>query len=183
MRSLWLAFPDDAKAAAVEDAYLWGDSILVAPVVEPGAASRTVYLPQATWWDYWKNVRLEGGLEVKRDVDLETIPLFVRAGSILPLGPVKQHTGEVSEVPLVLRVYPGADGTLILYEDDGRTFDYQKGAFSSVLCNWEEHARTLTLRVDERGRMPHRREFTIEIADRGEKKHLAMTGRTVSIQL
>lgn len=183
MRSLWLAFPDDAKAAAVDDAYLWGDSMLVAPVLQPGAASRSVYLPRGGWWDYWKNVRLEGGSEVTRAVDLETMPLFVRAGAIVPVGPVKQHTGEASDEPLLLRVYPGADGMMTLYEDDGKSFDYEKGAFSSIACRWEERSRTLRLRADTRGSIPRGRVFTVEIADRGERRRLTMTGDAAFIQL
>jgi alpha-glucosidase/alpha-D-xyloside xylohydrolase len=183
MRSLWLAFPDDAKAAAVDDAYLWGDSMLVAPVLQPGAASRSVYLPRGSWWDYWKNVRLEGGSEITRAVDLETMPLFVRAGAIVPVGPVKQHTGEASDEPLLLRVYPGADGTMTLYEDDGKSFDHEKGAFSSIACKWEERSRTLSLRADTRGSIPRGRVFTVEIVDRGERRRLAMTGDAALIQL
>jgi alpha-glucosidase (family GH31 glycosyl hydrolase) len=183
MRSLWLDFPHDPKAAAVEDSYLWGDSILVAPVLESGAASRSVYLPRGAWWDYWKNARLQGGVEVMREVDLETMPLFVRAGAILPLGPVKQHTGEVSDEPLLLRVYPGADGTMTLYEDDGKSFDYEKGAYSSIVCSWEERSRTLSLGADTRGSVPRGRMFTVEIVDSGERKRFTMTGHAASIKL
>jgi alpha-glucosidase/alpha-D-xyloside xylohydrolase len=183
MRSLWLAFPNDPKAASVEDAYLWGDSLLVAPVLEPGASSRTVYLPHGTWWDYWKNGRLQGGSEVQREVDLETLPLFVRAGSILALGPVKQHTAEISDVPLVLRVYPGANGTMTLYEDDGKTFDYENGAFSNIVCDWNDGARTLTLRAGRRGRAAHGRVFTVETADGGETRRLTVTGDAAFLKL
>ncbi len=183
MRSLWLDFPQDERAAAVENAYLWGDSMLVAPVLEPGATSRTVYLPHGGWWDYWKNVSLEGGTEVAREVDLETLPLFVRAGAILPVGAVKQHTGEVSDEPLLLRVYPGADGAMTLYEDDGKSFDYEKGAFSSIVCTWEEQSRTLRLRAEPRGRTPHGRVFAVEIAGSGERKRLTMSGDSALLTL
>ena len=154
MRSLWLAYPEDAKASAVEDAYLWGDSMLVAPVIEPGATHRTTYLPRGVWWDYWSNARVDGGSEVTREVNLETIPLYVKAGAIVPIGPVKQYTGEVSSEPMVLRVYPGADGAMTLYEDDGVSFDYQKGAFTRIVCNWSDSSRTLSLKADPKGRIP-----------------------------
>ena len=183
MRSLWLDFPHDPRSSTVEDAYLWGNSILVAPVLQPGAASRSVYLPLGGWWDYWKNVRLEGGSEVTREVDLETLPLFVRAGAILPLGPVKQYTGELSDEPLLLRVYPGADGTMTLYEDDGKSFDYEKGAYSNIVCVWDERSRTLSLRADSAGSFPHGRVFAVEAADSGERKRLPMTGDAASIKL
>ena len=95
MRALWLHFPDDPKAVECGDQYLWGRNVLVAPVVEKGATSRRVYLPRGDWYDFWTGERVEGGREITRPVDLETIPLYVREGSILPLGPVKQFSGEI----------------------------------------------------------------------------------------
>src|SRR5580704_663510 len=163
MRSLWLAYPEDAKASAVEDAYLWGDSMLVAPVLEVGATHRTTYLPHGVWWDYWTNARLDGGSEVTREVTLETMPLYVKAGAIVPIGPVKQHTGEVSSEPVVLRVYPGADGTMTLYEDDGVSFDYQKGALTRIVCRWNDGSRTLSLKADAKGRIPKGKVFVVEM--------------------
>ena len=131
---------------------MWGDSVLVAPVIEPGATHRTTYLPHGVWWDYWSNARVDGGSEVTREVNLETIPLYVKAGAIVPIGPVKQYTGEASSEPLVLRVYPGADGAMTLYEDDGVSFDYQKGAFTRIVCSWNDGSRTLSLKADPKGR-------------------------------
>jgi len=95
MRALWLHFPDDPKAVECGDQYLWGSNVLVAPVIEKGATTRRVYLPRGTWYDFWTHERVEGGREISRPVDLETIPLYVREGSILPLGPVKQFSGEI----------------------------------------------------------------------------------------
>ena len=182
MRSLWLAFPEDARAAAVEDAYLWGDSMLVAPVLEPGATHRRTYLPHGVWWDYWTNARLDGGVEVTREVTLETMPLYVRAGAIVPIGPVKQHTGEVSSEPVVLRVYPGADGAMTLYEDDGKSFDYEKGAFTKIVCTWNDGSRTLRLKVDAKGRGAKESVFAVELAG-GTRKQLILSGSTASIEL
>jgi alpha-glucosidase/alpha-D-xyloside xylohydrolase len=183
MRSLWLAYPEDATASLVEDAYLWGDSLLVAPVLEPGAAHRKIYLPHGVWWDYWTNVRLEGGSEVTREVDLETIPLYVKAGAIVPVGPVKQYTGEASSEPVVLRVYPGADGAMTLYEDDGVSFDYEKGAFTRIVCSWNDGSRTLRLKADAKGRFPRGRVFSVEIAGTADRKRLTMSGVSASIRL
>jgi alpha-glucosidase/alpha-D-xyloside xylohydrolase len=183
MRSLWLAYPEDTKAWAVEDAYLWGDSVLVAPVIEPGATHRTTYLPHGVWWDYWNNVRLDGGSEVTREVNLETIPLYVKAGAIVPIGPVKQYTGEVSSGPVVLRVYPGADGAMTLYEDDGVSFDYQKGAFTRIVCSWSDTSRTLSLKADPKGRVPKGRVFSVEIAGTGTSRRLTMSGVSAAINL
>ena len=93
--------------------------MLVAPVVEKGATTRRVYLPRGTWFDFWTEERIDGGREIDRAVDLATMPLYVRAGAIIPMGPVKQYTSEPSDEPLTLVVYPGADGASSWYEDDG----------------------------------------------------------------
>jgi alpha-glucosidase (family GH31 glycosyl hydrolase) len=183
MRSLWLAYPEDAKAVAVEDAYLWGDSMLVAPVLEAGATHRSIYLPHGVWWDYWNNTRLDGGSEVSREVDLATMPLYVKAGAIVPIGPVKQYTGEVSNEPVVLKVYPGADGTMTLYEDDGASFDYEKGAFTRIVCSWNDGARTLSLKADAGGKMPHERVFVVELVGVEGNKRVVMSGTSASVVL
>jgi alpha-glucosidase (family GH31 glycosyl hydrolase) len=183
MRSLWLAYPEDAKASLVEDAYLWGESLLVAPVLEPGATHRKIYLPHGVWWDYWNNARVDGGFEVTREVNLETIPLYVKAGAIVPVGPVKQYTNEASSEPVVLRVYPGADGAMTLYEDDGVSFDYEKGAFTRIVCSWNDGSRTLRLKADAKGRVPRGRVFSVEIAGTAGRKRITMTGVSASIRL
>lgn len=183
MRSLWLAYPDDPRAAKVDDSYLWGDSILVAPVLQPGAANRATYLPKGLWWDYWNNVRIEGGADATRAVDLETIPLYVKAGTIVPVGPVKQYTGEMSREPMTLRVYPGADGTMMLYEDDGRSFDYEKGEFSRIRCDWNESTRTLNLKADARGKWAGTTTFAVELAGAKGSKSLTLSRGLASIRL
>ena len=130
MRALWLHYPDDPTAVARGDQYLWGRDILVAPVVEKGATSRRLYLPKGTWYDFWTEQRVEGGQTIERAVDLGTMPLYVRAGAVIPMGPVKQYTEEPSDEPMTLVVYPGTDGVSSLYEDDGHSFDYRTGLFS-----------------------------------------------------
>jgi alpha-glucosidase (family GH31 glycosyl hydrolase) len=94
MRALWLHHPDDARAAATGDEFLWGRDILVSPVVEKGARARRLYLPRGRWFDFWTEQGLDGGREIDRDVDLATMPLHVRAGAIVPMGPVRQYTDE-----------------------------------------------------------------------------------------
>jgi alpha-glucosidase (family GH31 glycosyl hydrolase) len=153
MRALWLHFPDDQKAVACGDQYLWGKNVLVAPVVEKGATSRTVYLPRSDWYDFWTGERLEGGREISRPVDLETIPLFVRAGSILPLGPVKQFTGEKVDGPLSISIYPGADAAFLLYEDDGTSFNYRKGEWMGIQMAWDDAKKKLSLELAPGSRM------------------------------
>jgi alpha-glucosidase (family GH31 glycosyl hydrolase) len=182
MRALWLAYPEDARAAAVEDAYLWGSDMLVVPVLEPSATHRTAYLPAGVWWDYWSNTRVNGGTEVTREVTLEAMPLYVKAGAIVPIGPVKQHTGEANNELLTLRVYPGADGTMTLYEDDGVSFDYEKGAFTRIVGRWSDNTRTLSLTADSKGTLPRGKLFAVEMAGGGSKR-LRMSGEHASITL
>lgn len=183
MRALWLAYPDDEKAAKTEDAYLWGPSILVAPVLEPGATSRTTYIPHGKWWDYWTGEPLEGGREVEREADLDTLPLYVKAGAILPIGPIKQHTQEESNEPLTLRVYPGADGMLSFYEDDGASFRYQKGEFVRIAFLWNDKQRTLSCKADPQGQRPKQKVVSIEIVGTPGSKRITLSGDTVLIQL
>jgi alpha-glucosidase/alpha-D-xyloside xylohydrolase len=153
IRAMWLHDPDDPRAAAAGDQYLWGGDILVAPDVEKGATSRRLYLPRGTWFDFWTEERVEGGREIDRPVDLETLPLYVRAGAIVPLDPVRQYTDEPSDSRSTLVVYPGADLESQLYEDDGRSFEYRKGALMRVLFRWEDASRTLRLSLAPGSRM------------------------------
>ncbi len=166
MRALWLHYPDDPKAVACGDEYLWGKNVLVAPVVEKGAESRQVYLPAGGWYDFWTQERLEGGREISRNVNLETMPIYVRAGSILPLGPVKQFTTEKVDQPLSISIYPGADASFLLYEDDGASFNYRKGEWMGIQLDWHDATRTLTLRLAGGSRMlpPLRRNLDVKLA-------------------
>ena len=123
--------------------------MLVAPVLEKGATSRQVYLPADSWYDFWTGERIEGGREISRNVDLETMPLYVRAGSILPLGPVKQFVHQETDEPLTISIYPGADASFLLYEDDGKSFNYRKGEWMGLQMSWKDSQRMLTLRLAE----------------------------------
>lgn len=163
MRALWLADPRDARALQIDDQYLWGKHFLVAPVVEKGARQRITYLPGGTWWDFWTGERLQGGGDVTRPVDLATLPLYVRAGAIIPLGPPRQHALEPTTEPTTLRIYPGTSGQLIWYEDDGTSFRYQQGEYTRLRCDWEDSAGKLTLAWDPRGKPLHGRDVRIEV--------------------
>jgi alpha-glucosidase (family GH31 glycosyl hydrolase) len=167
MRALWMHFPDDPKAVACGDEYLWGQSILVAPVYEKGATTRRVYLPKGVWYDFWNSERLEGGREITTAADLETLPLFVRAGSILPLGPVKQYVNEQTKEPLSVSIYPGTDASFLLYEDDGSSFNYRKGASMGIQMNWNDEHKTLRLQLAPGSRMlpPTPRTIVFHLAD------------------
>jgi alpha-glucosidase (family GH31 glycosyl hydrolase) len=179
MRALWLHFPDDPKAVARGDEYLWGKSVLVAPVVAKDATTRDVYLPRGGWYDFWTGERLEGGRELSRPVDLETMPLYVREGSILPLGPVKQYTDEKVEGPLSISIYPGADASFLLYEDDGRSFNYRKGEWMGIQMTWNDARRTLRLELAPGSRIlpPGARAITVQLA--ATTKSVTFVGKPV----
>jgi alpha-glucosidase (family GH31 glycosyl hydrolase) len=165
MRALWLEYPNDPKAVARGDEYLWGKNVLVAPVVEKGAETRQVYLPAGGWYDFWTQERLEGDREIRRNVDLETMPLYVRAGAILPLGPVKQFTSEKVDQPLSISIYPGGDASFLLYEDDGNSFNYRKGEWMGIQMDWHDATRALALRLAPGSRMlpPLRRKLEVNL--------------------
>jgi len=185
VRALWLHYPADAAAVARGDEYLWGRDILVAPVTEKGATSRRLYLPRGPWFDLWTEEKVEGGREVDRPIDLGTMPLYVRAGSVIPIGPVKQHTGEKIAGPLALTIYPGSDGDFTLYEDDGSSFNYRKGEWMKLRVAWKDGERRLTLRMGEGSRMLPPLERNVEVRIAGEKtpRALVFKGVPVEVQL
>jgi alpha-glucosidase (family GH31 glycosyl hydrolase) len=185
MRALWLHHPHDPQSVARGDQYLWGPDILVSPVVEKGATSRRLYLPRGEWYDFWTERKMTGGREIDRQVDLATMPLHVRAGAILPFGPVKQYVDEPVDEPLSLVVYPGADGAFTVYEDDGRTFNYRRGEWMGMDARWEDTARRLTLRLAPGSRMlpPLRREIDVRVAGEESSHRVVFAGRPVVLML
>jgi alpha-glucosidase/alpha-D-xyloside xylohydrolase len=185
IRALWLHYPDDATAVARGDEYLYGRELLVAPVVEKGAASRSLYLPRGTWYDFWTHERLEGGREIARKVDLGTIPLYVRAGAIFPMGPVKQYAEEKVDGPLTLWVHPGANGAFWLYEDDGRTFNYRQGDFMRVGMAWNDVQRRLQIRLAPGSRMmgASRRDIVVKVAGSSVSRELVFDGRALDVRM
>ncbi len=144
MRGLFMDFGDDPKTADIGDEYMFGPALLVAPVTEQGRTSRQVYLPAGTdWYNFWTNERMHGGQTITVDAPIDTIPLFVRAGSILPLGTPVESTNENQKIAS-LRVYPGADGDFELYRDDGKTYAYEHGTFELSHLHWSDSNRRLT---------------------------------------
>ena len=178
MRAMWLAYPGDAKMLAIDDVYMWGDALLVAPVTVAGATQRSVYLPAGLWYDYWTHTRVQGGAEVTASADLATLPLFVKAGAIVPMGPVKQYTTEPSAEPLDLVVYPGADGRFSFYEDDGVSMDHARGVFSLIDLEWRDSARSLSLRLAGGSRMHPftSRKMALRVAGESTEKSVIFDG-------
>jgi len=143
MRALFMDFPDDPKAADIPDEYMYGPAFLVAPVTEQGATHRTVYLPAGCdWYNYWTNERLHGGQTIVADAPIDTLPLFVRAGSIVPLGSEVESAQQPQKIASV-RVYPGADGSFTLFQDDGNTYAYEKTGGLITKLAWHDAAHQL----------------------------------------
>jgi len=185
IRALWLHYPDDAAAVARGDQYLYGRDILVAPIVEKAATSRSIYLPAGTWYDFWTKEKVTGGREISRNVDLETIPLYIRAGAILPMGPLKQYTSEKVDGPLDLFVHPGADGSFSLYEDDGKTFDFRKGAFMRLNISWNDRQRKLGIRLAKGSRMLDAapRRIVVHVTGESVTREVSFHGAATEVKL
>jgi len=163
MRPLVMDFRNDLEARDVTDQFMFGPAFLVNPVTEYKARSRQVYLPAGTWYDFWTGKRFAGGATVNADAPFESIPLFVRAGSIVPVGPDQQYIGEKPRDELTLYVYAGRSGEFSLYEDDGHTYGYERRQFSRIRLSWDDVARTLTIggRVGTFPGMRVSRRFTV----------------------
>jgi alpha-D-xyloside xylohydrolase len=145
MRPLVMDFASDPVAREVADQYLFGPALLVNPVTAYRARSRPVYLPRTAWYDFWTGRRVSGGRTVEATAPFDRIPVYVRAGSILPLGPELQYADEKPADPITLVVYAGTDGHFSLYEDDGGDYGYERGEFTRIPLRWDERSRALTI--------------------------------------
>ncbi|MCH5237283.1 MAG: DUF5110 domain-containing protein [Muribaculaceae bacterium] len=146
MRPLFMDYPDDPNVYDIGDEYLWGRNILVSPITDPETNNWKVYLPAGNdWWDFNSNNRLEGGQSIDISVDIATIPLFVKAGSIIPIGPDVQYSDEKAWDNLDIIIYPGTDGTFTLYEDEFDNYNYEKGMYSTITFNWDDDQRIITI--------------------------------------
>ncbi len=217
MRPLFSDFASDKKVWDTTDEFMFGRSILAAPIVDPqyteekiirtdamtgwdrqdvraqhdegrgidwtATKTTTKYLPKgAVWYDFWTNKKYNGGQSITLEAAFDRVPMFVRAGSILPLGPEMQYVGEKSWDNLELRVYPGADGTFILYEDEGDSYNYEKGSYSTITFRWNDKTRRLTI-GQRKGQYPgmlQQRQFTIVWPD-GSSKVVTYDGKEITI--
>lgn len=150
MRGLPFDFMDDPKVYNITDQFMFGKDFLVCPVTEAGATSRPVYLPKGCrWFDFRTGKEFEGGQEITADAPIETMPLFVKAGSIIPMGPVVQYSTEKPADPIELRVYPGADATFTLYEDENDNLNYRNGQYQKITFRYNDSEKTLTISKPE----------------------------------
>ena len=188
MRALWLHYPQDSIARGLGSEYLWGRDLLIAPVFEKAATSRRVYLPAGQWYDWWTNRPVTGGATIHRAVDLSIMPIYVRAGAIIPFDAIRQYTAQPVTTPTTLRIYPGADGDFTLYDDDGISQDYLRGKATWIRITWEDATHTLTLRPGAPAGFTSQqvhRDFAVQVmtasADAG--KTVRYEGRIVSLQM
>ena len=153
MRAMGIAFPQDASARELKDQFMFGSDLLVAPVVQSQATKRSVYLPQIVnsklsnckWIDVWTGEQHEGGQKVSREVNLALMPIYVRQGTIMPWGPDIQYSAATDWDNLEIRIYPGADGTFTLYEDERDNYNYEQGRYSEIPFTWDNATQTLTI--------------------------------------
>lgn len=196
IRALAMDFPKDKNGFDINDQYLWGPSLLVNPVTEKGATSRKMHFPKGIdWYDLYRGKKVQGGQDLLVDAPYERIPVYVKAGAILPIGPVLQYTTEKKQDILDLYVYDGADGHFSLYEDEGNNYNYEKGKYSRIDFNYDNTTKTLSLqerRGDFDGMLTKRKFNIIFISDKNvvgldvpSKRSTAVsyTGKAVQIKL
>ncbi|MBO7499662.1 MAG: DUF5110 domain-containing protein [Bacteroidaceae bacterium] len=207
MRPLVMDFANDVKARRLNDEYMFGHALLVKPITDPmytwkddqkrgheiypdirqAKAPVSVYLPTSIWYDFFTGERYEGGRTILRPTPITDMPVYVRAGSIIPFGPDVQYSDEKNWQELEIRVYPGADGTFTLYEDEGDGYNYERGAFTEIPFTWDDSTRTLTIgpRKGSYKGMLRERRFTIIVAGHtsSQPQTVSYSGEAISINL
>jgi alpha-D-xyloside xylohydrolase len=194
IRPVAFAFPDDPKTHDLKTQMLFGDAIMVSPVITPmyygihstpieGAAKqREVYLPKGTWIDFWTGEKLTGGATIKAAAPIAHLPLHVRAGSIIPMGPVRQYAAEHKDAPTKLHVYPGADGDYTFYEDAGEGWGYERGQYTLIKMHWNDAARTLTIGQREGSYPGMRSSRSFEVVVSGKATKVTYSGEAVTVK-
>lgn len=195
-RPLVMDWRTDPKTWNIGDQFMFGPALMVAPVIQQGALSRSVYLPKARlWYDFWTGDPIQGARQIQAAAPLDRLPLYVRAGSILPLGPEIEFASQDPGGPIELRIYRGANGDFDLYEDSGDSYDYEKGEHSIIPLHWDDQAGVLTIgpRQGSFPRMSSTRQFRIVLVGKGhgvgetvsptEDQRITYQGREVQVKL
>jgi alpha-D-xyloside xylohydrolase len=194
MRGMVMDFNGDTAAVNQQYQYMFGKALLVAPITEPGVTEWNVYLPKSSaWYNFWTGQRFDGGQQVKTNAPLDKIPLFVKAGSIVPMGKLMQYTGEKKSDTLEIRVYKGANGKFDLYEDEGDNYNYEKGSYTVIPFTWDEQGQSLTIGARQ-GNYPNcltKRVFNIVVVSTTDglgilgstKKLIIYNGKSIAIKL
>ena len=187
MRPLVMDFAHDDQALAQKYEYMFGPAFLVSPVLETGAVRWPVYAPatEGGWYNFWTGSPVPPGTTTDIDAPLERIPVLVRAGSIVPIGPVQQFAGEKPPSDLEIRVYPGADGAFSLYEDEGTNYNYEKGMRSTIHFHWNDKTRELSIgqRSGQFSGMLESRQFKLVAVDTGSVRKVPYHGKKLTLQL
>jgi alpha-D-xyloside xylohydrolase len=194
-RPLVMDWRADVRVRDIGDQFMFGPALLVNPVLQPDATHRALYLPDApAWYDFWTGASTNGRREIDADAPLDRIPLYVRAGSILPLGPEIEYADEKPAGPIELRIYTGADGEFVLYQDAGDGYEYEHGVHSVIPMHWSESTRTLTIgqREGKYPGMPASLEMKVVLVSAGHGTGLEPTanpdklvvynGQSISVQ-
>ncbi len=166
MRPLVLEFPSDPNVVGMSAEFMWGPSLLVAPVTRGGAQHWPVYLPWGTWYDYWTHEAVDGGCWIEASAPLEQIPIFVRGGSIIPFGPDLDYLAQPHDGSLSVLIYPTESSTFELYEDDGETWAYEQGAYILTRISCTVQADGLQIVLSHHGEyagMPTQRAVRLQI--------------------
>jgi alpha-glucosidase (family GH31 glycosyl hydrolase) len=140
-------YPDDVNTYNIDDQYFFGENMLVCPVTEKGAKSRTLYLPEGNWIDYWSGEKFAGTQNIITKTPLEKLPVYVKAGSIIPMQPDMQYFGEKPINPVTLDIFPSGKSAYKLYEDDGLSLDYQKGVFAQTDISCIENSQSVNVEI------------------------------------
>lgn len=195
-RALAFDYREDVRVHSISDQFMFGPAFMVAPVTEamyygPGSRElegvlkqRSVFLPEGEWYDYWSDERLEGGVTIVAKADLETLPLYVRAGSVVPLGPDVQYTDEQPEAVTRLKVYGGKDAAFTLYEDEGDNYNYETGSYAMIELSWCEADRSLTIgkRAGDYAGMQAVRQFAVELAGHAGSCIVTYEGEALTVR-
>ena len=184
MRALWLYYPQDSTAVKQSSEYLWGRYMLIAPVVEKGALKREVYLPKGNWYNWWTNKKEAGGQTVICDADLATLPIYVKAGAIIPFDPIRQYTNQPVTDLTVIKIFDGADGDFTLYDDDGKTQEYLQGKGNWTEFTWNN--KTGTLIIKPRAGMASAskgKNYSVKLMSSGKEKTVKYTGKITTIKI
>jgi alpha-glucosidase (family GH31 glycosyl hydrolase) len=185
MRAMWLHYPSDEQCKKSGDQYLWGRDLLIAPVYEKGATSRTIYLPGGDWYDWWSHVKESGSKTITREVDVSTLPIYVRAGAIIPIDPVRQYSAEAVNEPTTLKIFRGANGQFTLYDDDGISQEYLKRKGSWTAISWNEQKKELTIAPGAPGGFNNEineRVFNVQLVPGGDIKKVIYKGALVRVK-
>jgi len=180
MRALWLHYPNDDNASGIATEYLWGRDMLIAPVFEKGANTRSVYLPKGEWYDWWTKSKIAGGRTITKEVTLATMPVYVRAGAIIPFDPIRQYVTETVTGPTTLKIFSGDNGEFTLYEDDGISLEYLKGKGSLTRFIWNDETKKLSIASVTPGGIKtigEARKFKVELLPEGITKEVIYSGK------